>query len=597
MIKWQDGVQDCYDASDEVCLPWQFDCQFGSPRCVSKNKLNDLKIDCYSGFDEGCPAHFYVCKDKSTCIPPEKYLDGRPDCKDRSDEPCVQNEFQCSDGSKCIPRAQFQDGKEDCADGSDEECTTSQFACQCGAVRCVAEQFVMDGSWDCEDGSDEFVSQKINCTGKHHKNTGINSFSLGKIKICSGLNPCKPELGQVCVVIGGTWRCVCKLGTVRPPGSEKCIPMELLARFRSSSYGNCSESNENLFGLLQASPKVFEDPEALKKPENRWMNIRRAPRPKPRKVIISGSTPNGIDGFLENESERVPFMFLEEQKEVDYVSAIPDEIIDSYGTITTPTHLEFSRDEPPCTGNASCGHYESCQLKSDGTFGCLCRNGFFSVNGTCIELIDECLRGQHDCHSDARCVDALVGYECLCREGYLDTSREPKARPGRSCRKLVNECLSASLNDCAPDAKCLDKPIGYTCRCQDDYVDISSLGARKPGRNCTKAVNECATNVHNCDHRAICHDLPIGYSCRCPFGFIDMSPTLEEQGRKCVIADDDCSTCSLIPGARCLHTEDGANCACLSGYVDVRRDPESPLKCQLLKNKDAKSASLVANFE
>ncbi|KHJ84443.1 Low-density lipoprotein receptor domain class A [Oesophagostomum dentatum] len=103
-----------------VCLPWQVDCGFGSPRCISKKKLNDGKIDCYSGLDEGCPSHFFVCKDKSTCIEPELFQDGKRHCADGSDEPCPPGQFPCSDGSKCIPHAKFQNGVEDCSDGSDE---------------------------------------------------------------------------------------------------------------------------------------------------------------------------------------------------------------------------------------------------------------------------------------------------------------------------------------------------------------------------------------------------------------------------------------------------------------------------------------------
>lgn len=48
--------------------------------------MHDKKIDCYSGFDEGCPAHYFVCRDRSACIEPSKYLNGVADCKDKSDE-------------------------------------------------------------------------------------------------------------------------------------------------------------------------------------------------------------------------------------------------------------------------------------------------------------------------------------------------------------------------------------------------------------------------------------------------------------------------------------------------------------------------------
>lgn len=39
-----------------------------------------------SGFDESCPSHYFVCKDKSKCLDPQKYMDGSIDCDDSSDE-------------------------------------------------------------------------------------------------------------------------------------------------------------------------------------------------------------------------------------------------------------------------------------------------------------------------------------------------------------------------------------------------------------------------------------------------------------------------------------------------------------------------------
>ncbi|CAB3403060.1 unnamed protein product [Caenorhabditis bovis] len=551
-----------------ACLPWQFDCQFGSPKCISRAKLNDKKIDCYSGFDEGCPAHFFVCRDRSHCIPPSKFLDGKPDCNDKSDEPCPQNQFQCANGSKCIDKSRFQDGKEDCSDGSDEECTASQFSCACGAVRCVSKSAISDGSWDCEDGSDELVnitsnSREQKCADGTLRRIGSNSLSIGTIQLCSAENPCKKELGQICIVIGGTWRCVCKLGTVRPLGSAKCVPVELLQRYMMNPITNCSELNEDLqlqFGTLKdlQIARIYS-----KKPSE----IRRAPvRTISRTTLPDNSD---VDGFLESGNERIPFMFNSD--------AIPDEVIDSYGT-----EPSFQLDEPQCDPNdkKSCDKGMSCQMQIDGVFRCACNQNSIFANGTCTELIDECAKNLHDCDRNAKCVDAAIGFECLCREGYLDTSIEPRQRPGRKCLKLVNECARATTNDCAPNAKCIDKPDGYTCRCQEGFIDISSGGARKPGRKCTKAINECAMRTDDCDKNAVCRDLPIGYSCRCPFGFTDISRDATKPGRKCAPAANPCHDYSLHdcdPLAECFSEQPGYfQCKCPKGFTDVSPDKRFP---------------------
>lgn len=65
---------------------------------------------------------------------------------------------------------------------------------------------------------------------------------------CGVPNPCLPELGQVCLVLHGTWRCVCKLGTIKPPGpSIRCIPVEALPQsLANRATTNCSELIEDL---------------------------------------------------------------------------------------------------------------------------------------------------------------------------------------------------------------------------------------------------------------------------------------------------------------------------------------------------------------
>ncbi|RCN46241.1 EGF-like domain protein [Ancylostoma caninum] len=55
---------------------------------------------------------------------------------------------------------------------------------------------------------------------------------------------------------------------------------------------------------------------------------------------------------------------------------------------------------------------------------------------------------------------------------------------------VVNECSDARSNDCSPHAKCIDKTVGYTCRCVPGYADISPGGLRKPGRKCVPRANE-----------------------------------------------------------------------------------------------------------
>uniref|UniRef100_A0A158PBM6 EGF-like domain-containing protein n=1 Tax=Angiostrongylus cantonensis TaxID=6313 RepID=A0A158PBM6_ANGCA len=155
-------------------------------------------------------------------------------------------------------------------------------------------------------------------------------------------------------------------------------------------------------------------------------------------------------------------------------------------------------------------------------------------------LVDECAnRTLNDCDPNASCMDSPLAYECLCREGFLDISVDPVQRPGRKCMKLVNECSDARLNNCSPNAKCIDKTVGYTCRCSAGFVDDPSGVGRGRGRVCTKrgadsVVDECSSMVHDCDPNALCRDEAISFSCHCPFGFSDASSDPTKPGRICV---------------------------------------------------------------
>lgn len=66
---------------------------------------------------------------------------------------------------------------------------------------------------------------------------------------------------------------------------------------------------------------------------------------------------------------------------------------------------------------------------------------------------------------------------------------------------VTNECASAASNDCSPNARCIDRPAGtitntvisitdsisgYTCRCMEEFVDLSPEGGKRPGRVCEK---------------------------------------------------------------------------------------------------------------
>src|SRR4051794_23496266 len=92
-----------------------------------------------------------------------------------------------------------------------------------------------------------------------------------------------------------------------------------------------------------------------------------------------------------------------------------------------------------------------------------------------VQQDDLCGIGKNDCDRNARCVmSGEKEYSCICPPGFRDKSADPANKPGRVCIPLIPECDNPSLNDCdVPDrAICTDTDDGYNCRCRQGFLDI-----------------------------------------------------------------------------------------------------------------------------
>jgi hypothetical protein len=102
---------------------------------------------------------------------------------------------------------------------------------------------------------------------------------------------------------------------------------------------------------------------------------------------------------------------------------------------------------------------------------------------SCVD-VDECAV-HNDCSVNATCVNTDSGYLCQCKPNFIDLSPNPRQRAGLVCKAIVNECASPTLNDCHPNAICIDTASSFSCRCKPDFIDTDEL--RNPGRNCVKS--------------------------------------------------------------------------------------------------------------
>ncbi|KAL3093349.1 hypothetical protein niasHS_005863 [Heterodera schachtii] len=157
-------------------------------------------------------------------------------------------------------------------------------------------------------------------------------------------------------------------------------------------------------------------------------------------------------------------------------------------------------------------------------------------DGRCL-VINECQDAKlNECSPDAQCIDQAEGYSCRCKPGFADVSPQ-NGRPGTVCRRQQNECGSPSTYavDCDQNAACVDTAGGYECRCHPGYTDISESFSQLPGRKCVVAVNECEDRSKNdCSENAICTDAKESYTCTCNPGFVDASANVGKYpGRIC----------------------------------------------------------------
>lgn len=224
---------------------------------------------------------------------------------------------------------------------------------------------------------------------------------------------------------------------------------------------------------------------------------------------------------------------------------------------------------------------EKCLLHSSGRYHtCQCSSTDKRHPVTDICLRNECLSGEHDCDTNAKCIDTDDSYLCTCPSGFLDKSPDPARRPGRRCVAEHNECLEGTHN-CSPDAICTDTPESFVCRCKHGYIDYSPNPHIAPGMVCRKLINECSQpSLNTCHHNADCIDTADSYKCVCKVGFVDLDE-FRNPGRNCqkVQQNEMCAAGhhNCDRNARCIAQGNNQfTCACPAGFKDKSPDVNNP---------------------
>ena len=84
--------------------------------------------------------------------------------------------------------------------------------------------------------------------------------------------------------------------------------------------------------------------------------------------------------------------------------------------------------------------------------------GFEEILSPLIDVInvDECKYGLDLCDENSNCTDLDGSYECICHEGFIGN--------GLICMQEIDEC-ALEIDECDDFATCSDAPVGYTCAC------------------------------------------------------------------------------------------------------------------------------------
>ena len=83
-----------------------------------------------------------------------------------------------------------------------------------------------------------------------------------------------------------------------------------------------------------------------------------------------------------------------------------------------------------CSQNSRC-------VNTQGSYFCVCNDGYEQKNGQLCQDKDECQSGQHTCSQ--LCENTVGSYQCRCKPGF-------KMKSGSLCED-ENECASSVLNN------------------------------------------------------------------------------------------------------------------------------------------------------
>ncbi|KAB0803781.1 hypothetical protein PPYR_00751 [Photinus pyralis] len=499
-----DGIVHCSDGSDEepgYCghrscpLAW-FQCL--NKRCVLSNLTCNGVDDCGDFTDElNCS-----CSDKNhfrctsgECIPRNFRCDRDPDCRDVSDEMGCEirncsremrdmNFVNCPNTTACVHREWFCDGENDCWDKSDEQncrstelnkCNFNEFQCLNG--NCIKLEARCDGRNDCKDGNKDGVSSdERNCKGRCRVNELMcksDGSCISSLLHCNGQPDC-------------------------PDGSDELDCKQCRSDQFRCTTGECIPISWQCDGQPDCADQTDETEHCRLRECGTWE-------------------------YLCNSTGRcIPWGWV-----CDGEADCQD--------------MADEHEEQGCKASSCLSDYFQC---ADRT----CISTLFYCDGDfdCADKSDEpplcqphCLDGEFRC-DNGKCVMEMM--KCDGHDDCGDGSDESKV-----CKDNTSYCTGDGWFTCN-NGVCLNDSL--LCNGEDNCGDFSDEN------KCN--INECSSAKPPCAHK--CVDKPVGYECRCNDGF----KLSTKDNHLC----EDINECDSYPcSQKCRNTRGSFHCSCVDGYV------------------------------
>ena len=186
-----------------------------------------------------------------------------------------------------------------------------------------------------------------------------------------------------------------------------------------------------------------------------------------------------------------------------------------------------------CPTNAFCQN-------TDASYECKCNDGYYYGDMQCYD-INECYERTHNCAADAECTNTPGSYICTCHNGFEAPYSPDGMLPNLPVGKLtdgvgkanaygvgvdgcidIDECKMRTLNDCDPDADCINSPGSYSCVCREGWHGPGNEIPRGSGFDpgCQPIMN-CEIGRNNCHPDAKCVEIDGSalYRCECNTGW------------------------------------------------------------------------------